>query len=86
MLESIFPSEVTGNAARITVTGTQSVQVEQHRGLVCYRAEEAAFRTADGMVRITGQQLDLRAYTAEEAMVTGVFECLSFSGNGGGRP
>lgn len=83
MLERVFPAEVTGSVACITLRGAQSVHVEQHRGLVAYQPDEVVFRTSSGLVRITGKELRFDVYTADEALVQGGISGIAISGNGG---
>ena len=85
MLEAVFPAEITGDAPRITLTGSQAVHIEQHKGLVTYQPEEVAFRTAAGLIRITGRGMGFRVYTAQEAVIRGEIESVVIVGNGGGR-
>lgn len=82
MLEGVFPAEVASGVPCITLRGTQSVCVEQHRGLVGYQAEEIIFRTACGQVKITGQGLRFTVYTAQEATIEGQISGVSMSGGG----
>ena len=46
--EPFFPSEVTGGAFKVTLTGRGRAWVEQHQGLLGYTAVEALFRTKEG--------------------------------------
>ena len=55
--EPFFPSEVTGGAFKVTLTGRGRAWVEQHQGLLGYTAEEALFRTKEGTLRISGANL-----------------------------
>ena len=47
--EPFFPPEVTGGAFKVTLTGRGRAWVEQHQGLLGYTAEEALFRTKEGL-------------------------------------
>lgn len=85
MLERVFPAEVTGSVPCITLRGAQSVHIEQHQGLVGYQTEEVIFRTASGLVKISGRDLRFRVYTAAEALVEGAVCSVSIGGNGGDR-
>ena len=86
MSEGLFPAEVVKDVPRVTLTGSDAVHVEQHKGLSAYLSEEVRFRTACGMLRIGGRELRLKRYTACEAMVTGEIRSVSIEGaNGGGR-
>ena len=86
MGEGLFPAEVVKDVPRVTLTGSDAVHVEQHKGLSAYLPEEIIFRTACGMLRIGGRELRLKRYTACEAVVTGEIRSVSIDGaNGGGK-
>ena len=64
--EPFFPSEVTGGAFKVTLTGRGRAWVEQHQGLLGYTAEETLF---------------LR-YSSSDAIVTGQIDAISVLGGG----
>lgn len=68
---ALFPAEVTGKVPRITLTGHELLHVEQHRGLAAYQPEQLQFRTASGILTVTGRNLHFRLYSAAEALITG---------------
>lgn len=84
-MQSLFPREVTSRAPRITLTGRESVWVEQHGGLVAYSQEQIDLRTASGMVRIAGEKLHITAYTAQEVQITGQIDGVTVYPEGGRR-
>lgn len=79
MHEPIFPKEVTGQVPRITLTGREQLHVEQHRGLIDYTQEHIVLRTRVGPMRIVGAGLCFRVYTAQEAVIQGRVDSVSFS-------
>ena len=80
--EPFFPSEVTGGAFKVTLTGRGRAWVEQHRGLLGYTAEEALFRTKEGTLRISGANLRFLRYSSSDAIVTGQIDAISVLGGG----
>ncbi|MGN1018908.1 MAG: YabP/YqfC family sporulation protein [Aristaeellaceae bacterium] len=85
MSEGLFPAEVVKDVPRVTLTGTDSVYVEQHKGLSAYQPEEVVFRTGSGTLRIGGRELRLKRYTSCDAMITGQVSSIAMEGaNGGG--
>ncbi|MGN0970797.1 MAG: YabP/YqfC family sporulation protein [Aristaeellaceae bacterium] len=85
MGEGLFPAEVVKDVPRVTLTGSEHVYVEQHRGLLAYQPEEVVFRTGCGMLRIAGGELRLKRYTACEAEITGRVDGIAVEkANGGG--
>lgn len=73
----LFPREVTGNVPLITLTGCSELRVEQHRGLSACGTEVIRLRTAIGEMTVTGEQLSLRQYDAQEAVVVGRIRAVS---------
>lgn len=67
----LFPREVTGNVPLITMTGCSELRVEQHQGLSACGTQEIRLRTSIGEVTVTGEQLGLCQYDAQEAVVAG---------------
>ena len=84
MRNELFPSEVTANVPRITLTGHERLHVEQHRGLIDYEPDNIILRTSVGMMRIAGAGMVFRLYTAAEAVVTGRIDSVAFQ-HGEGR-
>ena len=66
-----FPAEVVAGATRVTLTGADRVLVENHKGLLCCTETEVEVSCGHGMVRISGNNLLLRAMDAEMLLVTG---------------
>lgn len=84
MKDSLFPKEVTSDVPRLTLTGVERLHVEQHRGLVAYQPDEVIFRTACGLLRVTGGNLRFRLYTAKEAVVVGSIGGVGLNGGASG--
>ena len=83
MQQGIFPKEVTSNVPLITLTGHEQLHIEQHQGLVGYQQEEVLFRTACGVLRVTGGGLHFQAYSSMEALLAGRIESVILEGKGG---
>lgn len=82
MRDSLFPREVTTDVPRLTMTGSERLHVEQHKGLLAYQPQEVIFRTAVGQLKVTGEQLRFRMYTAQEAVVVGLIDSVGFQRGG----
>ncbi|MGN0747933.1 MAG: YabP/YqfC family sporulation protein [Aristaeellaceae bacterium] len=69
----------------MTLTGGESVYVEQHKGLMAYQPEEMVFRTGCGRLHIAGSELRLKRYTACDAEISGQIAGIAMEKvNGGG--
>lgn len=82
--EGLFPIELTADIPRITITGKQMLQIEQHKGLMTYQQDDIALQTGAGMLRIHGKELQFKLYSASEAIISGKIDSISL-GEGGAR-
>ena len=78
MHDMVFPREVTSNVPCITLTGRERLHVEQHRGLVDYEQDHIVLRTVVGLMRIAGAGMVFRLYNAQEAVIVGRIDSVSF--------
>ena len=76
----LFPKEVVSDLPRVTVTGSERVHVEQHKGLIAYQPEEVVFRVASGRLTVSGKELRFRLYSAGEAILTGHVDSVAMAG------
>lgn len=76
----LFPKEVVSDMPRVTLTGSERVHVEQHKGLIAYQPEEVVFRVATGRLTVKGQELRFRLYTSGEAILTGHVDSVAVAG------
>ena len=81
----LFPKEVISNVPRVTLTGDERLHIEQHAGLIGYQADQVTFRTAQGMLRVEGDSLYFRLYTASEAVIGGNITGVVLETGGGRR-
>lgn len=82
-MENLFPREVIANAPRMTLTGRELLHIEQHRGLIAYQQNEIIFRTAVGLMHVTGTDLRFKLYSAGEAVIMGKIESIAIPQRGG---
>lgn len=78
MHEEIFPREVTSKVPCVTLTGSELLHVEQHRGLVDYEPDNIILRTAVGLMRVGGAGMVFRLYNAQEAVIIGRIDSVVF--------
>lgn len=80
----LFPKEIISGVPRVTLTGRNTVYVEQHQGLIAYQPEEVSFRTNCGQLNIAGKDMTFRLYTASEALIEGEIHSMSMTGGAQG--
>ena len=66
-----IPLNALGKAAKVTIFGSRSVLVENHRGLLDYSDETVLLFCGTMNVRIRGEGLELRAMDKVSIYVTG---------------
>ncbi len=73
-----LPGEVLYGEPRVTVTGTDKVHIENHRGLLEYGAGEIIVNASGVMIKITGDKLDVAAMSDLELVVKGSIKSVTF--------
>lgn len=65
-----IPGEAAGEP-RVEVTGRHEVRMENHRGILAYGREEIIVSGGRVIVKIVGEDLELKAMNAGELLITG---------------
>lgn len=65
------PGDVLGGLPRIELIGTGELRMEQHRGILAYGPDEIHISGGKLVVRVKGSELELRAMTPSELLITG---------------
>lgn len=65
------PVALSVGAPCVTLTGRETLRLENHRGLVGFSAEEISMNAGRYIIRIRGSGLELRDMTDLEAIITG---------------
>lgn len=73
-----LPGGTLTDVPHIELTGKRKAVVEGCHGILSYDDDAVRLNTGCGIVRITGQQLTLRAMSDDSAMVTGCLLCVEF--------
>lgn len=76
----LFPKEIVSDMPRVTLTGSERVHVEQHKGLIAYQPEEVVFRVASGRLTVSGRELRFKLYTSNEAILAGHVDGVAMAG------
>lgn len=74
-----LPPEVVANLPEITMSGSRTLTVENHKGVVDYGEELIRINTGAGMLEIEGNGFDILAITDEVIALTGRIRALRFS-------
>lgn len=66
-----MPADVMTGLPRIQLIGGEELRMEQHRGILAYGPEEIHISGGKLVVRVKGTNLELRAMTPTELLITG---------------
>jgi len=66
-----IPASALGRASKVTISGSWSVLVENHRGLLDYSEDTVLLACGAKSVRVRGEGLELRAMDKRSVYVTG---------------
>lgn len=74
----MLPADVLPSAARVTVSGTSEVYVENHGGLSLLSPERIEIRTRYGCCRVSGRDLYLSYMTRTKIVIRGFVISVEF--------
>ncbi len=73
-----LPGNIIAGMSRMELIGTGTLLLEQHKGILSYGTEEIHVGISDGVVKIKGKELLLRAMDAQALLVTGQIMNIEF--------
>ena len=65
-----IPGETVG-LPRVELTGRHELRMENHKGILAYGREEIHISGGIYLIKVMGQELELRAMTGLELLITG---------------
>ena len=74
-----LPADALTDLPRLELVGDRELRVENHKGILAYGAEEIHVSGGAFVVRITGRELELRAMTGLELLITGHIAAIQLS-------
>lgn len=66
-----LPADAVAGVPRLELVGDGELRVEDHKGILSYSREEIHVSGGVFLIKITGQELELRAMTGLELLITG---------------
>ena len=66
-----LPADALAGLPKLELVGDKELRLENHRGILAYGAEEIHISGGVFLVKIAGQDLELRAMTGLELLITG---------------
>ena len=81
-VNGLFPPEVTRGQPRVVITGREDVLLEGHRGLFSYETGRIRVRTREGLLTVTGENMTIDYFGAEDLLIRGRVTNVEYSGDG----
>ena len=66
-----LPGDVVAGLPRVEITGSRELRMENHKGILAYGTEEIFVSGGKLMIKIRGENLELKAMNARELLITG---------------
>ena len=66
-----LPADAVAGVPRLELVGDGELRVENHKGILSYGQEEIHISGGIYLIKITGRELELRAMTGIELLITG---------------
>lgn len=66
-----LPADAVAGVPRLELVGDGELRVENHRGILAYGREEIHISGGIYLIKVMGQELELRAMTGLELLITG---------------
>lgn len=72
LLELDLPSEVPPGWPLVELFGNRRVLIENQNGVCCYDQRKITVKVRQGLIVISGEELELREVTKNQLVVTGI--------------
>jgi sporulation protein YqfC len=69
-----LPGDALAGLPRLELVGDRELRMENHKGILAYGSEEIHVSGGIFLVKVTGHDLELRAMTGLELLITGKIE------------
>ena len=66
-----LPGDLVAGLPRVELTGDRELRMENHRGILAYGSDEIQISGGRLVVKVRGEDLELRAMNAGELLITG---------------
>lgn len=69
-----LPVDIVMDFPKITIIGNMEVNIANHKGIIEYNLDLIRINTKVGVVKITGQGMEIKNILAEEINIVGLIE------------
>lgn len=73
-----LPKDITLDIPKLTIIGTESVTIENHKGVINYCDNKISINTGCGILAISGKKLTIKSIVQEEIIIFGEISGISF--------
>lgn len=73
-----LPKDIMLGLPKITMVGKVEIHIENHKGIIEYSKEIIRINTSEGILKITGKNMDIKNIITEEVRVTGEVISIEF--------
>lgn len=75
-----LPADVLGDSPKITIVGRQEIIVENYQEIIMFTEGEICLDTAEGLLRLYGQNFLLKSILPAELKIEGELKSLAYDG------
>lgn len=73
-----LPKEITLDIPKISIIGDIQALIENHRGIIEYNPERIRVNSSIGVIRIEGEQMELRNIGSDDIIITGKIKSVEY--------
>lgn len=73
-----LPREVVLDVPKLVFIGNNDLTIENYKGIIEYNDKVIRINTSTSMIKLTGQNLEIKTITAEEILIGGNISTLEF--------
>lgn len=74
-----LPADALAGLPKLELVGSGELRVENHKGILAYGREEIHISGGIYLIKIAGRELELRAMTGVELLITGTITQISLA-------
>jgi len=73
-----LPKEIMLNMPKVSLIGNNQMLIENHKGIIEYTAQRIRVNSSIGVIKIIGNDMNLRNIAADDIMISGEIKTIEF--------
>ena len=73
-----LPGSLVTSLPRIEISGGRQLLIEQHKGIIEYSPNEISVNASNGIIKVRGDGLELKAMTENMLLISGLLLGIEF--------